>query len=179
MGLLPKLLLVCAAAGTTAGCFQPLYGEQSVAGGPAVSAALAGVDVLPIAAPTGTDDARIAVELNNDLLFGLQGGSGAGSPTHSLKILLTTSRYTTSVDLQTGRSSTDIYALTATYELTDLRTGKLVLKDRAYAPVSYDTPGEQQRYARARGLRDAENRATQLVADTIRSRLASFFVAGS
>jgi LPS-assembly lipoprotein len=45
--------------------------------------------------------------------------------------------------------------------------------------VSYDFPGLAQRFARARGLRDAEDRAAQLIADNIRARLASFFVAGT
>ncbi len=179
MGPLFRIVLVLLLAGTTAGCFQPLYGTQTTAGGPAVSTALNAVDVEQIDAATGTDDARIGVELRNDLLFALQGGSGGGSPTHSLKIRLIPSRYTTSVDLQTGRSSTDVYNLTATYQLTDLRTGKVVLAASAVAPVSYDTPGEQQRFARSRGLRDAENRAAQQIAENIRSRLTSFFVAGS
>jgi LPS-assembly lipoprotein len=179
MGPLFRVVLVLFLAGTTAGCFQPLYGTQSIAGGPAVATALGAVDIEQIDAATGTDDARIGVELRNDLIFALQGGGGGGSPTHSLKIRITPSRYTTSVDLQTGRSSTDVYNITATYQLTDLRTGRVVLGASAVAPVSYDTPGEQQRFARSRGLRDAENRAAQQIAETIRSRLASFFVAGS
>lgn len=179
MGPLFRVVLVLLLAGTTTGCFQPLYGTQSTAGGPVAAAALGAVDVDQIDAATGTDDARIGVELRNDLIFALQGGGGGGSPTHSLKIRLSPSRYTTSVDLQTGRSSTDVYSLIATYQLTDLRTGRVVLAASAVAPVSYDTPGEQQRYARSRGLRDAENRAAQQIAETIRSRLASFFVAGS
>ena len=179
MGPLFRVVFVLALAGTTAGCFQPLYGTQTTTGGPAVSTALNAVDVEQIDATTGTDDARIGVELRNDLLFALQGGSGGGSPTHSLKIRLIPSRYTTSVDLQTGRSSTDVYNLTATYQLTDLRTGRVVLAASAVAPVSFDTPGEQQRFARSRGLRDAENRAAQQIAENIRSRLTSFFVAGS
>jgi LPS-assembly lipoprotein len=179
MGPLFRVVLVILLAGTTAGCFQPLYGTQSTAGGPAVATALGAVDIEQIDAATGTDDARIGVELRNDLIFALQGGSGGGSPTHSLKIRLTPSRYTTSVDLQTGRSSTDVYNLTATYQLTDMRTGRVVLSSSAVAPVSYDTPGEQQRFARSRGLRDAENRAAQQIAENIRSRLSSFFVAGS
>ena len=40
-------------------------------------------------------------------------------------------------------------------------------------------PGQQQRFAGERGLRDAEDRAAQVIADNIRSRLASFFVAGT
>jgi LPS-assembly lipoprotein len=179
MGLLFRVVFVLLLAGATAGCFQPLYGEKATTGNSAVSAALNAVDVDQIDAITGTDDARIGVEVRNDLLFGLQGGSGGGSPTHSLKVRLTPARYTTSVDLQTGRSSTDVYSLIATYQLTDLRTGKVVLVASTVAPVSYDTPGEQQRFARSRGLRDAENRAAQQISDNIRSRLASFFVAGS
>jgi LPS-assembly lipoprotein len=179
MGLWARVVLMCAAAATTAGCFQPLYTEQPLTGGPGVSAALNAVDVLQIDAPTGTEDARIAVELRNDLLFGLQGGSGGGSPTHSLKIRLTPSRYPVIVDLQTARASSEIYGLTATYSLTDLRTGRVVLNEQTFSRVSYDIPGEQQRFARARALRDAENRAAQVIADNIRARLASYFVAGS
>jgi LPS-assembly lipoprotein len=179
MELLARLVLVCALAATTAGCFQPLYGDQSITGGSAVSNALNAVDVLQIDAPTGTDDARIAVEVRNDLLFGLQGGSGGGSPTHSLKIRLTASHYPLIQDYQTARASSELYGLNATYQLTDLRTGKVVINDTTSARVSYDIPGEQQRYARARGLRDAENRAAQVIADNVRTRIASFFVAGS
>jgi LPS-assembly lipoprotein len=40
-------------------------------------------------------------------------------------------------------------------------------------------PGEQQRFAGARALRDAENRAAQIIADNVKSRLASYFVAGT
>jgi LPS-assembly lipoprotein len=50
---------------------------------------------------------------------------------------------------------------------------------RTFARVSFDIPGQQQRFARARGLRDAEDRASQIIAEHIRSRLASYFVTGS
>jgi LPS-assembly lipoprotein len=50
---------------------------------------------------------------------------------------------------------------------------------QTFARVSYDIPGQEQRFARIRGLRDAENRATKVVADNIRNRLASYFVAGT
>jgi LPS-assembly lipoprotein len=45
--------------------------------------------------------------------------------------------------------------------------------------VSYDIPGQEQRFARQRGLRDAENRAAKVIASQIRTRLASYFVAGT
>jgi LPS-assembly lipoprotein len=175
--LIPIFLL----AASTGGCFQPLYGKYSLGGGDSsnIAQSLGAVDVLQID-PPNTDDARLAVEVRNDLLFALQGGDGGTSPTHSLKVKLVAQLpYTTSVDIQTGRSETSIYNLTAAYQLTDLRTGKVVLTATAVAPVSFDNPGEQQRFANARALRDAQNRAGQQVADSIRSRLASFFVSGT
>ena len=55
----------------------------------------------------------------------------------------------------------------------------MVLNDSAQAHVDYDIPGSQQRFAGQRARRDAENRAIQVVADAIRNRLASYFVAGT
>ena len=48
-----------------------------------------------------------------------------------------------------------------------------------FARVSYNIPGQQQRFAGERGLRDAENRAAKVIADNIRKRLASYFAAGT
>ena len=48
-----------------------------------------------------------------------------------------------------------------------------------FSRVSYNIPGQEQRFAGARGLRDAENRAAKVIADNIHSRLASYFVAGT
>jgi LPS-assembly lipoprotein len=45
--------------------------------------------------------------------------------------------------------------------------------------VSYNIPGQQQRFAGERGLRDAEDRAATVIADGIRNRLASYFAAGT
>jgi LPS-assembly lipoprotein len=40
-------------------------------------------------------------------------------------------------------------------------------------------PGPEQRFAKQRAQRDAEDRAVLAVAESIRNRLASFFVAGT
>jgi LPS-assembly lipoprotein len=163
----------------TAGCFQPLYGQYSLTGSSNVAQSLAAVDV-PQIDPPDPDEGALAVEVRNDLLFALQGGDGGGSPRHSLKVrLIATRPYSTSVDSQTGLSTTNVYALTAAYELTDLGTGKVVLRATATAPISYDNPGEQQRFANARALKDAQSRAAQSISDSIKVRLASFFVAGT
>ena len=47
------------------------------------------------------------------------------------------------------------------------------------ARVSYDNPGQQQRFANARGQLDAENRAAKVISENIKSRLASYFAAGA
>ncbi len=71
------------------------------------------------------------------------------------------------------------YGIDATYSLTDLNTKKVVVTGRTFSRVSFDIPGQQQRFAGVRGLRDAENRAAQVIADQIKQRLASYFLAGT
>jgi len=71
------------------------------------------------------------------------------------------------------------YTLTASYRLIDLATGKSVITDGTSSSVSFNLPGQQQRFAGERGLRDAENRAAQVIAESIRNRLASYFTAGT
>ena len=155
MGHFARITLIVLFGGLTAGCFQPLYGQYSVSGSSNIAQSLAAVDVAQID-PPDADDGALTVQVRNDLLFALQGGEGGGSSTHSLKVrLIATRPYSTSVDVQTGLSTTNVYALSASYELTDLRTGKVVLRASATAPVSYDNPVEQQRLANARALKDA------------------------
>ena len=48
-----------------------------------------------------------------------------------------------------------------------------------FSHVSYDIPGSYQRFARDRAFRDAEDRASQEIAENIKTRLASFFFAGA
>jgi LPS-assembly lipoprotein len=174
-----RLAIVLVIAALTGGCFQPLYGDRVVTGGPSIQTALAGVDVQQIEAVSGAPEARIAVELRNQLLFNLAGGTVASVPTHRLKVRISSTRTSIIVDVRSARPDVENYGINATFELLDVRTGKTVVKDQTFSRVSYDIPGQQQRFARQRGLRDAENRAAQVIADNIRNRLASYFVAGT
>ncbi|HEX5212945.1 MAG TPA: LPS assembly lipoprotein LptE [Pseudolabrys sp.] len=174
-----RLAAILTLAGLTAGCFQPLYGDKTVDGGPAIVDRLSSVDVRPIDAPNGTRLSRVGVELRNNLLFGLTGGSGVASPQYKLDIKLTSTQTQVIVDINTARPDIQDYGIDATYTLTDLRSGKRVIAGQTFSRVSYDIPGQQQRFAGDRGLRDAENRAAKSIADNIRSRLASYFVAGT
>ena len=173
--------LALASAGLTAGCFQPVYGTYASAdpNAPAsVRTALSSIQVEQIEAPNGTPEARLGVEVRNDLIFGLTGGGGQLPATHVLKINLKGQSQNVIVDITTGRSDMQIQGIDATYSLIDLATKKPVLTGRAFARASYDIPGQEQRFARQRGQRDAENRASTIIAEQIKSRLASYFISG-
>lgn len=174
-----RLAAVMALAGSAGGCFQPLYAERSPTGGPGVRDMLAAVEIPPIAAPTGKSIARIAVEVQNELRFGLTGGSGAPAPTHRLTIKLSQGNAAVIIDRNTGRAEFSNYSLTATYSLVEIATSKQVMTAESTTRVTYDIPGQEQRFAAARGLVDAESRAAKVIAEQIKTRLASYFIAGT
>jgi LPS-assembly lipoprotein len=178
---LTRLAAVLALAGLTGGCFQPIYGDRGAYGsaGPGVGYKMAGVEVMPVVAPNGSRIARIGVNMRNELIYDLTGGGGAASATHRLNVNLTARNQQVIVDINTARPDIQNFGLDATYTLTDLATNKVVVHGTTFARVSYDIPGQEQRFAGARGLRDAENRAAKDIAENIRSRLASYFVAGT
>ena len=173
-----RLLLALALAGLTAGCFQPLYGSNS-AGGGAVSDKLSAVDVSPINTSNGTRLARVGGEVRNELIYGLTGGSGAATPSYRLDIRLTSTLQSVIVDINTARPDMQNYGIDATYTLVEVGTGRKIVDGTTFSRVSYNIPGQQQRFAGDRGLRDAENRAAKVIAENIRTRLASYFTAGT
>ena len=178
-GLVCRLAGVACLGGLVAGCFQPLYAEHSFTNSASIGSELSAVDVAQISAPSGSPEARVAVEVRNQLLFDLTGGATAAPPTHRLAIRMSSTRLSVIVDVTTGRPDVEDYALNASYTMTEIKTGKPVFSSTTFARVSYDIPGQAQRFARARGLRDAENRAAKVIADNIKARLASYFVAGT
>jgi LPS-assembly lipoprotein len=169
-----------ALAGLTAGCFQPLYGEHSIGGHPGLGAALKRVEVSQITAPPGTPDARLAVELRNELTFLLDHGSRSTEPpTHRLDITLQVSSTSIIVDPTTAREEFEIDGVTALYRLTDLATGQQVFNGTAVNRTPFSVPGQQQRFAMLRGQRNAQSNAAKVVASQIQTRLASYFAAGT
>ena len=173
------LALALSLAGTLAGCFEPLYGERTLAGGPGLRQHLSAVEVIPIRVPNGSPEARIAVEVRNGLIFDMTGGAGGISPTHRLTIQMSSTIQQVIVDITTARPDVQQFGINASYSLTEIATGKVVVTGQTFSRVSYDNPGQAQRFANTRGQRDAENRAAQSIAENIRSRLASYFAAGT
>lgn len=173
--------LAIVSAGLQAGCFQPVYGTYTSAepgASPSIRSSMAAIQVEDVDAPNGTPEARLAVEIRNHLIFGLTGGSGQSPPRYKLKMNLSAQAQSIIVDITTARADMEIQGIDATYSLTEIATNKVVLTGRAFARSSYDIPGQEQRFARQRGQRDAENRSSAMVAEQIKSRLASYFVSG-
>jgi len=172
---------ILAVAASTGGCFQPLYGESPAVGaaGPGLRAALSRVDIGQIPAPKGSDEARLAVEIRNALIFDLTGGGEPLPPVYRLTIRMNSTIADIIVDTTTTRPAIENYGINAYYTLIEIGSGKQVVNGQTFARVSYDIPGQEQRFARIRGLRDAESRAAKTIAENIRTRLAAYFAAGT
>jgi LPS-assembly lipoprotein len=173
-----RVPIVLLAGALLTGCFQPLYGTSTDSGRPGLRDSLSAIEVEQIAAPANSSEARLAVQIRNDLMFGFTGGGYPSPATHKLKVQLAGRRAVVNIDRASALPNVEFYGLNTTYTLTEIATGKVVLTGRASTNVSYDTLG-QQRFARLSGLKDAELRAAKVISDNITSRLASYFVSGS
>src|SRR5436305_12002736 len=173
-----RLLTVAALSALTAGCFQPMYAAHTD-GTPALREKLMGVDLPPVDKPNGSRDARLGVEIRNALAFKLYGGATGMPPTHKLVIRFTTNRSSLILDPATALPSIENYGIDAQYNLVEIVSNKSVMTGSTFSRVSYDIPGQLQRFARQRAYRDAEDRACNEIAENIQTRLASFFTVGS
>jgi LPS-assembly lipoprotein len=178
IGIVARLLAIAALGALVAGCFQPMYAARTD-GTPALREKLMGVDLPPVDKPIGARDARLGVEIRNALAFKLYGGATGMPPTHKLVIRFTTTRSSLILDPATALPSIENYGIDAQYNLVEIVSNKSVMTGSTFSRVSYDIPGQLQRFARARAFRDAEDRACQEIAENIQTRLASFFTAGS
>lgn len=173
-----RVAVVLALGFSTAACFQPLYGSQSL-GGESLGGKLATVDIGQIPAGSGTPESRLAVELRNELMFIFNGGAGPNAPIYHLQVTLSSTIATVIVDVASGRPETQVEAVNAGFTLTEIATKKIVLNATTFARASFDIPGSAQRFAQQRAWRNAEDRAVAQIAQNIRNRLASYFVAGT
>src|SRR3954451_7682812 len=173
-----RLLAVAALSALTAGCFQPMYAAHTD-GTPALREKLMGVDLPPIDKPNGSREARLGVEIRNALAFKLYGGAVGMPPTHKLVIRFTTSRSSLILDPATALPSIENFGIDTQYNLVEIVSGKSVMTGTTFSRVSYDIPGQLQRFARQRAFRDAEDRACHEIAENIQTRLASYFTVGS
>ncbi|GLH77608.1 hypothetical protein SSBR45G_25160 [Bradyrhizobium sp. SSBR45G] len=173
-----RLIAVAALAGLTAGCFQPMYAEHAD-GTPGLREKLMGVDLPPVDKPNASPEARIGVDIRNALAFKLYGTATGMAPTHKLVLKFQTSRSSLIVSQTTGLPTTENVGIDVQYNLVELATNKSVMTGTTFARTSYDIPGSYQRFSRQRAFRDAEDRASEEVAEKIKTRLAAYFTAGT
>ena len=174
-----RLCLALALGGMLGGCFEPMYAEHTFTGKPGLRQHLSAVTVEQIAAPSASPEARIAVAIRNALIFNLTGGGDTPPPTHRLKITISAQRQQVIVDITTARPDVEMVGVQAYYSLIDIKTGHTVVSGSTTARASYDIPGQEQRFAGARGQLDTQERNAKVIADNITTRLASYFSAGS
>src|SRR3974390_146814 len=156
-GIAVRLLAVAALAALTAGCFQPMYAEHTD-GSPGPREKLMGVELPPIDKPNASRDARIGVEIRNALAFKLYGSATGMAPPPRLVIRFTSNRSSLMIDQTTGLPSSENYGIDAQYNLIEIVSNKSVMTGTTFSRVTYDIPGQMQRFARARAFRDAEDR---------------------
>jgi LPS-assembly lipoprotein len=155
-------MVAMAALVALAGCtVQPLYGNGPT--GQAVPTTISRIAIAPV-------DSRVAQQVRNALIFKLDGGTEPSSPAYRMTLVVTAAQTALGV---TPIESAPSYSLTvsATYEITSVATGKIVLRDTSRGSASYNRT--MQEYANDRARLDAEDRAAEVAAEDIRLRLAT------
>ena len=173
-----RLAAVVALGGLTAGCFQPMYAEHKD-GSPDLRDKLATVDLPPVDKPNASREARVGVQIRNDLAFKMYGTAAGSAPLYHLVLRFSSSRNSLIVSTVTGLPTTETLGIDAQYNLVEIATNKSVMTGTTFSRVSYDMPGSYQRFARERAYREAEDRASEEIAENINMRLAAFFTAGT
>ncbi|WP_375466159.1 LPS assembly lipoprotein LptE [uncultured Methylobacterium sp.] len=166
-----RLACVAALALNLSACFHPLYGPT--ASGASMSALLAGIQVDDIA--MARDQERIGHYLRSELIFALDGSGQPAPKRYRLKMQGSEAVQTPIVSTQTGRAEAGTIVASVKYSLENLDGTKIVTEGVATSTATYDR--SVQRFASLRAARDAEIRLASVLADQIKTRLASVLAA--
>jgi LPS-assembly lipoprotein len=148
-----------------AGCFRPLYGSPEFNGAQA-QAGLSGITI-------NVQGERLAHYLRNELEFSVRGGD-ANAVARRFDLTVTTTSRTAGaiVDRIAGVAENAVMVIEAKYVLKEIGKTPVLNEGTAIANVSYER--SPQRFANTRAARDAEIQAARVLADQIRSRVASY-----
>jgi LPS-assembly lipoprotein len=146
---------------TTAGCFQPLYGETA---NPGLVQALHQIEVMPV-------PERLGHYLTDNLISRLNGTGETPTPKYRLAITVSTSTTTPTIESQIQTADSATVTGTAQFTLTKIDDGKAVFKGQATSSAPYDRT--LQSFADLRASRDAELRIAKSLADEIELRVAA------
>ena len=164
------LFATCVVAAALGGCgFTPLYGEHSTAAGPGVSAELSHVAIRQLPDRQGM---RLRQVLREQLQpRGEISGQAGGTAQYDLDVTLTTRVEELGVR-RDATSSRANFILSASFYLSE--SGQRVYGDRVQSIVSYNILDDQ--YATVAAQSDAEERAIREAGQSIKTRLAVYFV---
>lgn len=147
-------------------CFRPLYGPT--ASGEPMQAALAAVQVDDVA--MAQDQERLGHYLRSELIFALDGSGQPAPKRYRLKMQGSEAVTTPIVSSTTARAEAGTLIGTVKYALESL-DGRIVTEGVATSTATYDR--SIQRFASLRAARDAEIRLAKVLADQIKTRIAS------
>jgi LPS-assembly lipoprotein len=152
-----------------AGCLQPLYAPAGF-----------GLDSAPLAAELQSIQVdeipqRIGHYVRNELIFGLNGTGSQPPPRYRLTVTLRERVQTPIIDTVTGRATSATVIVDAEYRLVTVPQEIEVTKGIAFNVASYDR--FSNRFSNVRAARDAEIRNARVIAESIRTRIATVMAA--
>ncbi len=155
---------VCALGSSLAltGCIQPLYGP-TLSGAPLASELQAiAIDPIPD---------RLGHYLGNELVFALNGTGSEVAPRYRLAVKLRERVQTPILDTVTGRATSATVIVDADYKLVTVPDNREITTGTVSSIASYDR--FSNRLSNVRAARDAEIRDAKVLADNIRTRIAT------
>ncbi len=161
-------LLAFGSAVPLAGCIQPLYGANGAFDASPLASELQAIEVDEI-------PGRIGHYLRNELIYGFNGTGSAVQPRYRLSVNLRERVQTPILDTVTGRATSATVIVDADYKLVAWPQNTVVTQGTAFNIASYDR--FSNRFSNVRAARDAEIRDARVIADSIRTRIATEFKA--
>ena len=137
-----------------------------------VAALLASVQVDDVLMAQGQE--RLGHYLRSELIFDLDGSGQSAPKRYRLKMQGSETVQTPIVSSLTGRAEAGTIVGTIKYALEDLSGTKIISEGVATSTATYDR--SIQRFASLRAARDAEIRLAKVLAEQIKTRIASVLV---
>lgn len=163
-----RLALVAGLALNLGACFRPLYGPT--ASGESMQGLLASVQVDDV--NMAQDQERLGHYLRSELIFDLDGSGQTAVPKrYRLKMQGSEQVQTPIVSSTTARAEAGTIVGTVKFSLESMDGRRILTEGVATSTATYDR--SIQRFASLRAARDAEIRLAKVLADQIKTRLAS------
>lgn len=149
-----------------AGCgFKPVYGVNSAGKSPSAAQQFAAIEIPPMAD-------RLGQQMRNMLIDSLHPHGAAGDYRYKLSVGVTEA--VVNLGLQSNSTSTrGQVRITVKYALTDLTSGKTVLKETLRTSTGYNILINQ--FSSVLSQDDAETQGLQQIADDMTLHLAMYF----